>query len=122
MDRKSIEAYCLKLAGTTQDYQKDWEADRFFIGTKMYAMIGGDSNGKPILTLKCDPILSEELREDNEAVIPGYYMNKKHWNSIYFESNISNELIEKLIAHSYNLVLENLPKKAQKEIGLPFEI
>lgn len=117
MDKKAIETYCLTLPGSTHDYQKDWEADRFFVGEKMYAMIGGDSKGKEIMTLKCDPYRSEELRGNYEGVIPGYHMNKTHWNSIYFDSNMPRELVENLIVHSYTLVLQGLPKKVQKEIN-----
>ena len=117
MDKKAIETYCLTLPGSTHDYQKDWEADRFFVGGKIFAMIGGDSKGKPILTLKCDPNRSEELRENYEEITPGYHMNKTHWNSIYFESNIPNEFVENLIVHSYTLVLQGLPKKVQNEIN-----
>jgi predicted DNA-binding protein (MmcQ/YjbR family) len=117
MDKNTIETICLNLTGTIQDYKKEWEATRFLVGNKMYAMIGGDSEGKPILTLKCDPNRSEELRANHDGIIPGYYMNKKHWNSIYFDSNISSELVEKLIIHSYSLVLQSLPKKIQKEIS-----
>ncbi|AWC59307.1 TPA: MmcQ/YjbR family DNA-binding protein [Bacillus cytotoxicus] len=117
MDKNTIEAICLNLTGTIQDYKKEWEANRFLLGNKMYAMIGEDSEGKPILTLKCDPNRSEELRENYDGITPGYYMNKKHWNSIYFDSNISSELVEKLIIHSYSLVLKNLPKKLQREIS-----
>src|SRR5437762_781422 len=116
MDKNAIETYCLTLLGSTHDYQKDWEADRFFVGGKMYAMIGEDSKGKPILTLKCDPFRSEELRENYEGITPGYHMNKTHWNSIYFESNMPNELVKNLIVHSYTLVLQRLPKKVQNEI------
>jgi predicted DNA-binding protein (MmcQ/YjbR family) len=117
VDKNTIGTICLNLAGTVQDYKKEWEAARFLVGNKMYAMIGEDSEGNAILTLKCDPNRSGELRENYEEIKPGYYMNKKHWNSIYYDSNISSELVEKLIVHSYSLVLQSLPKKTQKEIS-----
>lgn len=80
----------------------------------MFAMIGGDSEGKPIITLKCEPKRAEELRD----TFPGYYMNKTHWNSIYLYSNLPTNLIENLIRHSYDLVFEKLTKKVQKEISM----
>jgi predicted DNA-binding protein (MmcQ/YjbR family) len=61
-------------------------------------MIGTDSDGKSLVSLKCDPFRAEELRENHKGVILGYYMNKTHWNSIYFDANIPDELWEKLIA------------------------
>lgn len=102
--------------GTTHDYQVDWQADRYHVGGKMFAIIGRDSKGKLILTLKCEPFRAEELRETYEGIIPGYHMNKTHWNSIYFDSNLPNDLLEILIRHSYNLVFEKLTKKIQKAI------
>ncbi|WLR51128.1 MmcQ/YjbR family DNA-binding protein [Bacillus tianshenii] len=116
MDKQMIHNYCMHLKGTTHDYQEEWKADRFFVGGKMYVLMGGDSQGKPILTVKCDPDRAEELRETYEGIVPGYYMNKKHWNSIYFGSDVPYELVEKLIAHSYTLVFQGLPKKMQREI------
>jgi predicted DNA-binding protein (MmcQ/YjbR family) len=78
--------------------------------------MSGDSERKPIITLKCDPNRAEELRENYEGIIPGYHMNKTHWNSIYFDSNLPNDFLENLILHSYHLVFEKLTKKAQIQI------
>ncbi|MDA7027562.1 MmcQ/YjbR family DNA-binding protein [Bacillus sp. CLL-7-23] len=116
MVKEKLHSYCLNLLGTTHDYQEDWQADRYLVGGKMFALIGTDSKKKPIITLKCEPNYAQELRENDEGIIPGYYMNKTHWNSIYFDSNLSNELLEHLILHSYNLVFEKLTKKVQKQI------
>lgn len=82
----------------------------------MFAMIGADSDGKPLISLKCDPVRAEELRDNYRGVVPGYYMNKTHWNSIYFDADIPDELWEKLIVHSYELVFQKLPVKVQKAI------
>ncbi|MBP1083952.1 MmcQ/YjbR family DNA-binding protein [Bacillus capparidis] len=117
MDHSTLEAYCLKLPGAVHDYQADWKADRFQVGEKMFAMIGGHPTGKPILSLKCNPEYAEELRESYEGIMPGYYLNKTHWNSIYIDSDLPEELWEKLIIHSYTLVFQKLTKKVQKEIS-----
>ncbi|MBP3040948.1 MmcQ/YjbR family DNA-binding protein [Bacillaceae bacterium Marseille-Q3522] len=116
MDKHTLESYCEKQPGAIHDYQVDWQADRYLVGGKMFAMIGGDGKGNAILTLKCDPDRAEELRETYEGIIPGYYMNKTHWNSIYLDALIPDDLWEKLIIHSYTLVLQKLPKKVQREI------
>ncbi len=112
MDKDKIHDYCLKLAGTTHDYKEEWEAERYQIGDKLYAMIGGNATGKPVLTLKCEPNRAEDLRETYEDIIPGYYMNKTHWNSIYMNSDISMDVVEQLIQHSYDLVFAKLTKKS----------
>ncbi|AYV71850.1 MmcQ/YjbR family DNA-binding protein [Bacillus sp. PK3-056] len=116
MEKEKLQAFCLTLPGTTHDYQIDWQAARYHVGGKMFAMMGGDSERKPIITLKCEPNRAEELRETYSGIIPGYYMNKTHWNSIYFDSNLPNDFLENLILHSYNLVFEKLPKKVQNQI------
>ncbi|WP_425332882.1 MmcQ/YjbR family DNA-binding protein [Bacillus aerius] len=104
------------LQGATNDYQPEWQADRYHIGGKMFAMMGGDVDRKPVITLKCDPQRAEELREMHEGIIPGYYMNKTHWNSIYLDADIPSSFVEELIEHSYQLVFHKLTKKAQQAI------
>ena len=118
MDKHILKEICLKQMGATYDYKVEWEAERYLIGGKMFAMFGSDSEEKPILTLKCDPERADHLRETYKGIISGYYMNKKHWNSLYLEANIPDELFEPLIRHSYELVFQTLTKKVQAEIVL----
>lgn len=75
---------------------------------------GGDVDRKPVITLKCDPQRAEELREMHEGIIPGYYMNKTHWNSIYLDADIPSSFVEELIEHSYQLVFHKLTKKLSR--------
>lgn len=116
MKKETLQAFCLSLQGATHDYQPEWQADRYHIGRKMFAMMGGDVDRKPVITLKCDPQRAEELREMHEGIIPGYYMNKTHWNSIYLDADIPSSFVEELIEHSYQLVFHKLTKKAQQAI------
>ncbi|MGE7919610.1 MmcQ/YjbR family DNA-binding protein [Viridibacillus sp. NPDC093762] len=116
MDKEKLQELCELLPGITHDYQEDWQAERYHIGGKMFAMLGGDAERKPIITLKCEPNRAVELRETYKSIVPGYYMNKTHWNSLYLESDLSVDIFENLIVHSYNLVFEKLTKKVQKEI------
>ncbi|WWL79907.1 MmcQ/YjbR family DNA-binding protein [Bacillus altitudinis] len=112
MKKETLQAFCLSLQGATHDYQPEWQADRYHIGGKMFAMMGGDVDRKPVITLKCDPQRAEELREMHEGIIPGYYMNKTHWNSIYLDADIPSSFVEELIEHSYQLVFHKLTKKS----------
>ena len=70
-----------------------------------------------LINLKCDPEEAILLREKYTDVIPGYYMNKKHWNSVKTNGKISDKLIEEWIKNSYNLVVAGLPKKLQNELN-----
>jgi predicted DNA-binding protein (MmcQ/YjbR family) len=63
------------------------------------------------INLKCDPERSLELREDYEAITPGYHMNKRHWNTVVLDGSVPTALVRELIGHSYDLVARALPKK-----------
>ena len=63
--------------------------------------------------LKCEPNYALELRDQYQEIIPGYHMNKKHWNTVSFEGRLSDKLLKSLIDHSYELVLPKSTKKAK---------
>ena len=67
------------------------------------------------VNLKCDPEIAVELREQHEDVQPGYHMNKKNWNKVRVDGRLSKKEVEKQIDHSYELILESLPKKLKDE-------
>lgn len=117
MNQEVLESFCKSLKGVTTDFQQEWGAQRYHIGGKMFAMFGTDAKGVPIFTLKCDPVLAEELREQYEEIVPGYYMNKTHWISIYYSIDEANEFAESLLEQARHLVFTKLTKKVQKEIG-----
>lgn len=116
MERTQLKAICREHPGSTYDFQEDWQADRFMVGGKMFAMIGENKEGTPILSLKCDPFRSEVLRSEYNEINPGYYMNKTHWISISINGEISSDMFTELIAHSYQLVFSGLTKKLQRDI------
>lgn len=111
-----LEEFCLSKVGTTKDYQGDWEAIRYFIGGKMYLMQCEDKYKKPIITVKCEPKFGRYLRDKYKDIVPGYYMNKEHWNSIYIEGDVPDEVVKQMILMSYELVFKSLTKKKQREI------
>jgi len=113
---KWIDEYCLSQVGTTKDYQPDWQADRYLVGGKMWAMTATHKDGRPIITLKLEPTAGALLREQYENIIPGYYMNKDHWNSLYLDSDVPDDVARTMISESYKLIFESLTKKAQAEI------
>ena len=111
-----LRTLCKEKKGSEEKFVVDWQAFHYKVGGKMFAIIGGDKNQKPIISLKCDPILAESLRKEYKVIIPGYYLNKIHWNSIYYQETVSMELIVELIDLSYQLVFSSLAKRKQKEI------
>lgn len=112
-----LDDFLMNKPGVTRDLQKDWNWIRYQIGGKMFTAIclGGDD--KPYyITLKLDPLEGDFLRQQYEDIIPGYYMNKIHWNSIKPDGAVPDELLKDLLDKSYQLVLSGFSKKKQKEI------
>ncbi len=103
MDHKTVEAYILSMPNARLDYPFGEGVAVYKVGDRMFALI---SEGKtPVrLSLKCDPGLSKVLREKYEEVMPGYHLNKKHWNTIILSGQLSWEEVQGLIRHSYDLV------------------
>ena len=121
MDITQLYDYCLSLNGTSESFpfeKFDGDVLVFKVATKMFALTSLKDWEKENywVNLKCDPDYALELRAQYEAVQPGFHMNKKHWNSVYFHQDLSDKEILKLIKHSYDLVVKSLPKKAQDEL------
>lgn len=113
-----IDPYLLEKPGVTKDLQAEWNWIRYQIGGKMFAAIClDDATGKPVyITLKLKPEEGDFLRQQYEDIIPGYYMNKQHWNSIKAEGTVPDELLKEMLSKSYALLLGGFSKKKQKEL------
>jgi predicted DNA-binding protein (MmcQ/YjbR family) len=103
MDHKTVETYILSMPNARLDYPFGEDVAVYKVGDKMFALI---REGKqPLqLSLKCDPQLSKVLREKYEEVMPGYHLNKKHWNTMILAGQLGWEEVQDLIRHSYYLV------------------
>jgi predicted DNA-binding protein (MmcQ/YjbR family) len=106
---EALTEYCLFKPGAAKDYPFGPEPLVVKISGKMFALISGST-----LSLKCDPAIAENLREQYEAITPGYHLSKKHWNSILIDGSIPEEELQDMIDHSYKLVVKGLPK-AERE-------
>ena len=112
-----LDSFLRSFPGVTRDFKEEWEWLRYQVGEKMFAAICKDATGKrDIITIKLDPSEGDFLRQQYEDIIPGHYMNKTHWNSVYLDGNVPADVMKKLIDQSYHLVLGGLSKKKQKEI------
>jgi predicted DNA-binding protein (MmcQ/YjbR family) len=101
---KEVEEYLLSMPNARLDYPFGKDVAVYKTADdKMFALIAEGSS--PIrISLKCDPQLAQTLRERYESVMPGYHLNKKHWNTIVMSGQLSWEEVQDLIRHSYNLV------------------
>jgi predicted DNA-binding protein (MmcQ/YjbR family) len=115
MNLEQIRKYCSQKAGSYEDFPFDDVTMVIKVGKKMYALIGLDDDPLRI-NLKCDPILAVELRRNYAAVIPGYHMNKTHWNTIILNGSIPDKIIKKMIDDSYDLVFGSLTRKEKNAV------
>ena len=116
MNIEILRDYCLTKKGVTEELPFGPDTLVFKVRGKIFALTGLDEVPLKI-NLKCDPEKVTELREGYpENILPGYHMNKRHWNTIIPDAGLPKSLIFGLIDHSYELVLLSLPKKVQKEL------
>jgi predicted DNA-binding protein (MmcQ/YjbR family) len=116
MTHKELEEYILSKPGSWLDYPFGDGVAVYKVGSKktakMFALI--QEGKKPVqVSLKCDPVLAEKLREQYTTVMPGYHLNKKLWNTIIVSGEVEQEYLLSLVDLSYRLVVEGLTKDEQ---------
>ena len=116
MNYEELQNYCSAKPGVTEEFPFDEVTLVFKVMGRVFA-ITSLADEEPRVNLKCDPDRAIELREEFPDIIPGWHMNKKHWNTVYLERELDHQLIQELIDHSYNLVVKKLTKKKREELG-----
>ncbi len=112
-----MDDYLMEKRAVTKDLKKEWNWIRYQIGGKMFAAICLDKEDKPYyINLKLEPVEGAFLREKYADIIPGYYSNKEHWNSVKPDGEVPDDLLRDLLDKSYRLVLEGFSRKRQREI------
>ena len=112
-----VDEYLLAKPGVTKDLQPEWNWIRYHIGGKMFAAVLLDHANQPYyINLKLEPLEGELMRQQYPDIIPGYYSNKRHWNSVKADGEAPDELLKKLLDRSYALVLGGFSKQKQRQI------
>ena len=115
MTPEEIHAYCLAKPGAWEDFPFDDVTLVMKVGGKLFAILGHD---RPLrISLKCLPERVEELRAQYAAILPGYYLNKNHWNTIVCDGSVPDDLLRELVDLSYDLVFKSLPKREREGIS-----
>jgi predicted DNA-binding protein (MmcQ/YjbR family) len=117
MEYKELENKLLTRKGVVKDFPFGQDVAVFKVGGKMFALVAWPEEPMRI-TLKCDPEEVDYLRSTFAAIKPGYYMNKKHWNTISLDSTIPEDLLIELIESSYDLVVKGLPKAERQKLSV----
>ena|ERR1700741_1395639 len=107
--------HCIAKKGVTESFPFDESTLVFKVMNKMFLLVGIDED--PLqFNAKCDPDKAIELREEHSCVLPGYHMNKKHWNTIVCDGSVSNKVLKQWIDESYDVIVSSLPKKLKEEL------
>ena len=114
MNIEELREYCLKKKGVDESFPFDETVLVFKVMGKIFALTS--TEGEFTINLKCEPEKAIELREKYSGVKPGYHMNKKHWNTIYFDGSVSDLDTKEWVDQSYHLVVKSLTKAQQQHL------
>jgi predicted DNA-binding protein (MmcQ/YjbR family) len=116
MDAQQLRERCLAFAGAEETFPFGPENSVFKVEGKVFAL--SRLSRRPLrVSLKCEPALAERLREAHAAVIPGYHLNKRHWNTVIIDGSLPDRLIGDMVEDSYDLVVSKLPKSRRRALG-----
>lgn len=127
MKYKACQKYLLSKPEAIEDYPFGPEVAVYKVKAKMFATLAytqieieGKKRKQARMNLKCDPDQALMLREIFTAVLPGYHMNKKHWNTICLDASIPNAELKSMIDHSYSLVINSLKVSEKNELRIKY--
>jgi predicted DNA-binding protein (MmcQ/YjbR family) len=115
MDIELLRNYCLAKKSVEEGFPFGEDILVFKVAGKMFLLVSLSAN--PLqFNAKCEPDKAIELREEYDAIQPGYHMNKQHWNTVIVDGSLTNNLLKQLIDDSYKLVVASLPKKVRETL------
>ena len=115
MNLEELRDYCISKKGVEETLPFGPETLVFKVAGKAFLLTGFNSD--PLqFNVKCDPEKAIELREEYPCVLPGYHMNKKHWNTIIVDGSVTKKIVLGWIDDSYDLVVKGLSKAEQKKL------
>jgi predicted DNA-binding protein (MmcQ/YjbR family) len=116
MGPSQLREHCLGFAGSVETFPFGPETSVFKVAGKMFAL--SRLAERPLrVSLKCEPQLAEQLRDAHRAVLPGYHLNKRHWNTVIIDGSLPEQMVKDLIEDSYDLVVNQLPMSRRRALG-----
>jgi predicted DNA-binding protein (MmcQ/YjbR family) len=111
-----LREYCLSFPGSVETFPFGPETLVFKVTDKMFAL--SQLARHPLrISLKCEPELAAQLREAHPSVLPGYHLNKRHWNTVIIDGSLPEQMIKDMIEDSYDLVVSKLPESSRRALG-----
>lgn len=116
MDPQELRDHCLSFAGSEETFPFGSETSVFKVGGRMFALsqLAADSLR---VSVKCEPALAAALRAAHAAVLPGYHLNKRHWNTVVIDGSLSDDAVRDMVEDSYDLVVSRLPRARRLALG-----
>jgi predicted DNA-binding protein (MmcQ/YjbR family) len=116
MRSQALRTRCLSLEGSEETFPFGPETSVFKVAGKIFAL--SRLHAQPLsVSLKCEPLLAEQLRAAHPAISAGYHLNKRHWNTIIIDGSVPSSMLVDMIEDSYDLVVSSLPRARQITLG-----
>ena len=116
MSPAELRDHCLAFTGAEETFPFGPRTSVFKVAGKMFALSQLDAESLRV-SVKCEPELAEALRAANAAVLPGYHLNKRHWNTVIVDGSMPDETVRDMIEDSYDLVVSKLPAARRRALG-----
>ena len=117
MRAAQLREHCLTFPGSEETFPFGVETSVFKVAGKMFALSRLESDPPLRVSLKCEPLLAEQLREVHAAVLPGYHLNKRHWNTVVLDGSLPDQMVREMIEDSYDLVVSGLSAARRRALG-----
>ncbi|MBI5105678.1 MAG: MmcQ/YjbR family DNA-binding protein [Solirubrobacterales bacterium] len=116
MDAAALREHLLSFPGAEETFPFGEATSVFKVAGRMFALsqLGADALR---VSLKCEPALAQALRTTHPAVLPGYHLNKRHWNTVVLDGSLPEQMVKDMIEDSYDLVVSALPASRRSELG-----
>lgn len=113
---EELRSSCLAFAGASEEFPFGDATSVFKVAGKVFAL--SPLRADPLrVSLKCDPDLAVQLRMSYPAIIGGYHLNKRHWNTVVLDGSVPDSLLRQMIEDSYDLVVAGLPRAQRERLG-----
>jgi predicted DNA-binding protein (MmcQ/YjbR family) len=116
MRPSKLREHCLAFPGSVETFPFGPQTSVFNVSGKIFAISRLRENPLRV-SLKCEPLLAEQLREAHAAVSPGYHLNKRHWNTVIIDGSLPERVVRDMIEDSYDLIVSKLPRSRRRALG-----
>jgi predicted DNA-binding protein (MmcQ/YjbR family) len=115
VDWTELRDLCLSFTGSEETFPFGFETSVFKVAGKMFAL-SREASDPLSVSVKCDPLLAEQLRAAHAAITAGYHLNKRHWNTVVIDGSLPDAMIGDMVEDSYDLVVSSMSRARQRAL------